>query len=235
MKSDSIRFMLSAEEVVVNTTVKIVATVAVDVPPDMTEQMLRDSIRDVMQKFISSANWQLSGMTRTSTAGGMEQVSLTASTRVPEAENYKLDQRRQAASQVGLRITAASTDIAPTLQQIDETQSKLRQQLLKRALAELAMINATVQGSYRLGKVDFDPMMTPSTSNMPRGGGMMAMAAYGSGFSADAAGDGMSDIGNAVKLTMQASVQLRANTTVKIVATVAVDMPPEEGPGEAHD
>lgn len=204
MKQDSISFIISAEEVVVNTTVKVVATIVAI--QDMTEDGLREAIRELMQRFIA-ADWQFSGMSRTSHASGREQVTLTATARVPESENNALDRRSREASRDGLRIHTVNADTSPSPAQIEETQSELRQSLLKKALAELGVINHTLGQTYRLGRVIFDPDPTETASN--RRPGMMAMAAsYSSGFD-HAGGGGAGEIGNAVKLTMRALVQLR--------------------------
>ena len=130
MPDDSIKFSLQAEQVVVNTTVKIIANVVAMVTPDLVEARLNDSIREVMQKFIN-ADWQFSGMIRNPHAAGLEQINVTATARVPESENYALDQRRQRASREGLSIAQVSTDTSPTSAQIEDTQSELRHQLLR--------------------------------------------------------------------------------------------------------
>lgn len=200
MPDDSIRFTLSAEQVVVNTTVKIIANVVAMVTPDLVEAKLNDSIREVMQNFIE-ADWQFSGMNRSPHAAGLEQVSVVATARVAESQNYALDQRRQKASREGLSIASVRTDTSPAISQIEETQSKLRQQLLRNIKAELESLCDVMGADYRIGKVVFDD------GSEPQGGGRAMMAAnsasYGTGFGADGT------LGNAVKLTMQAHVTLR--------------------------
>lgn len=207
---DTIQFSLSAEETVINNTVRINATIVGMIDPDLSEQTLRDSIKGIMQNFIET-EWQFANTQRTSHASGREQITLTATARVPESENYALDRRREAAAQDinGMRITAAHADTSPTAAQIEATQRKLRVAILQKAKEELKVINEALGEKYRIGDVNFDSVFDSSASNMPRGG--MAMAAssapkvnYGSGF--DSAND---SIGNAVKLTMHAAVQLR--------------------------
>ena len=67
---DIIQFSLSAEETVTNDTFKVVANIVALVTHDMTEQKLRDSIRQLTQRFIQ-AEWNFSNMVRnvTITAG----------------------------------------------------------------------------------------------------------------------------------------------------------------------
>ena len=206
MADDSLRFMLSAEEVVVNTTVKVIAMISATISRETPEQTLKDSLRDMMKRFIDT-EWQFSGMARASSTSGMEDVRVTATARVPESENYGLDRRREEASREGMRIYSHQTDTSPTIEQRLEAQSKLRQTLLSMAMDEAATLGNLLSVQYRLGKVVFTD---PGAAIEPKGGARMAMAAasasYGSGF--NEAGD----IGNAVKLAMTASVILRRCT-----------------------
>lgn len=205
---DTIRLTLSAEEVVVNDTVKVIATIVGMIPDDMDEKKLRDSVRSLVKKFIDT-DWQFSNMVRSSHASGKEQITLVATTRVAEKENYALDRRREDASRDHdlMRITTASTDTAPTNGQIEETQRKLRVAIFKKAQNELQLINEALDAEYRLGDVSFSAGFESSASNIraasasPLGGSKVA---YGSSF--DAVDD---TLGNAVKLTMQAAIEYR--------------------------
>ena len=206
MKQDSIGFILTAEQVVNNETVKIVANVVAMVLPALTEPKLKESLRELMRNFIPVADWQFAGMTRSSHASGLEQVTLSASARVPESENYALDRRREAASTDGLRINSTSTDTSPSKTQMDATYSSLRLELISMAQTEMTAINAALGGGYRISKLNFDPLsdMQPTKRNMM----MSGATSYGSGFASEVAGGG-GDIGNAVKVSMQAEVVLR--------------------------
>jgi hypothetical protein len=202
---DSIIFSLSADEVVVNNTAKVVAKMVILLASGTTESTLKPSIYEILSAFIPGADFQIGSMDRSSHSSGLEQVTLIASTRIPESENYALDRRRETASRDGLRITSLSIDTSPTQQQLDETNSKLRLSLIAKAQAELALINDAMEGGYRISKITFDP----ESEMMPS---KMSAANYGSGFRASAqspTGGSTDDIGNAVKITMQAEVVLR--------------------------
>jgi hypothetical protein len=201
---DSIQFDLHAEEVVVNTTVKVVANVVTLLRTDTIEEHHKEAIRDVMQQFIR-ADWQFSNITRSAHASGVEQMTLTATARVAEAENYALDRRREQASRDGLRIASVSTDTSPTQEQMVETQSKLRLRLLQMAQTEQQKINNAMESQYRLGDVIFDPV-DESVANVRTA---RPAQMYGSGFAAAQAINDAGPLGNAVKLTMQARVTLR--------------------------
>jgi hypothetical protein len=127
---------------------------------------------------------------------------------VSEAENYALDRRREEACRdvEGIRIVSVTTDTAPTLAQLAETQQKLRLSLLKQAQTELRLINETLgETLYRLGAISFG-QSHDTLGNRPQTIAVAASAkmSYGTGFS-----DNDDTIGNAVKLTMHADIQLR--------------------------
>jgi hypothetical protein len=203
---DTIQFDLSAEEIVVNDTVKIIAAIIGMIPDDIDEKKLRDSIRALMRKFIET-DWQFSNMVRSSDPAGKERITLTATARIPEKENYALERRRDDASRGHelMRITMVTTDTTPTANQIEATQSKLRLAILKKAQSELALINKAIDQQYRIGDVRFNAGVESALANRQAHTALAsAKTPYGAGF----AGDDES-IGNAVKLTMHAVIQLR--------------------------
>jgi hypothetical protein len=209
---DTITFSLSAEDTVVNNTVRIEARIVGMIPQDMTEQTLKDSIRAVTKKFIDT-DWQYANMNRTAHPSGQEQIMLSATARVPESENYRLAQRAEEASRgTDLpRIVDATADTSPTSAQIDETTRKLRVVILKKAQDEQRLLSEASGDKYRLGALNFSQVFDSSANTRASSQSMAVMAgaaaaktSYGSGF----AGNDDS-IGNAVKLTMQASVELR--------------------------
>lgn len=109
-----------------------------------------------------------------------------------------------------MNIISAQADTSPTATQIEETQRKLRVALIKKAKDELRVLNETTGDTYRMGSVTFGQGFDTMASNRPQNVAMSAAMGgsaktqYGSGF------DGTEDgIGNAVKLTMQATVELR--------------------------
>jgi hypothetical protein len=206
---DTIQFDLRAETVVVNDTVRLTAHLVGMITAGTTEQAVRESIRAMMRKFIDT-EWQFANMTRQAHASGQEEISLTATARVTEKENYALDRRREEASRDhdSVRIVGVSADTSPTMAQITDAQSKLRLALLKKAQDELKLINQAMDAKYRLGQVSFQ-MTGSDTPNYARVAAMASAptagkVAYGSGFS-----DADDVLGNAVKLTMQAAIQLR--------------------------
>jgi len=206
---DTIQFDVKAEQVVTNDTVRVTAQLVGMILSETAEQSVRESIRTLMKKFIST-DWQFSNTQRSAHASGREQITLTATARVPESENYALDRRRDEAGRDSdsMKIVSAVIDTSPTASQIEETQRKLRLEILKKAQDELKLINEAMNDKYRLGQVVFQASGSDAANQAyaasARGGMLSGKTAYGSGFAEDD-----DTIGNAVKMTMQASVQLR--------------------------
>ncbi len=214
---DTITFNLSAEKTVVNDTVKVTATIVSMVTPDQTETKLKNEIRDMMGQFITPSKvtqWQFAGMQRERHASGYEQITLTATIRVPESENYSLDKRSRDVSKEGMQIVNVNVDTAPPASMIEDAENELRLMLLEKATVQLEAINKKLSAQYRIGNVglggasrsEFSNKFSNSTNNRMAIGATGASGpsgfAYGSGF------DDENTLGNAVKLTMIATVTL---------------------------
>ena len=95
-------------------------------------------------------------MTRNSHRSGMEEITLTATSRVTESENYALDRRSRDVSTEGLTINSVSVDTSPPATMIEEAESALRLMLLTKATKQLVAINEHLDSAkYRLGDVEF--------------------------------------------------------------------------------
>jgi len=205
---DTIEFYLVKEHTIVNDTVRLVASVSGTIDPDLTEVAVKENVRALMKRLIPSANWQFSGMTRGTHASGREELSVTATTRVSEAENYALERRARAASEAGLTIASVYSDTTPPQSMINEAESNLRKDLLRDTAKEMAALNEIARdmpgAPYRLHSLTFDTgggVAAMSVSN--RGATMQAQAMnYGSGMGDDGT------LGNATKVTMRARVRL---------------------------
>lgn len=204
---DSIDFVLAVEETVVNTTVKMVATISGMVTPGVTEESLKADIRRMMKRFIKDAAWNFAQVLRESHPSGLEQINLQASARVSESENYALDKRSREVSQDGLSIVSVYADTAPPPSMIEETESRLRVALLTKAQKELGVINKAMGDTYRVGAVAFQAAAQPNLRLLSNK--TANASSYGSGFGRDANADDPDALGNAVKLTMRANVSFR--------------------------
>lgn len=194
---NTIRFDLTAEETVINETVKVIATVEALVHNEQSEASLRGEIHEKLRRFIS-AEWQFSNVNRSSDKTGVERVSLTATTRVSETENYDLDGRARAVSRPGLSISRVQVDLSVPQAKIDEANRNLRIKLLKLANEEAAIVNQTLGQDYVIHDLQYtgaNPFLNATVTSATA----KSAASYG--------GADLS-LGNAQKLTLTASVVL---------------------------
>lgn len=194
---------MSADDVVVNNTVKLTSAIVCGVKSDVTEAALTADIQKMMTKLIPSATWQFSGLARQNDQSGLERVTTQATTRVAEAENKALDKRIREVSIEGMNIIGITADITPPAWMIEPIESKLRQTILTKALKEIDAINTTVGGGYRLGSVQFH-VQHASSANVNR----VASATFAAEASA-MGGGAPAGLGNTVRLTMVALIILR--------------------------
>jgi len=211
---DTIEFYLLKEHTIVNDTVRLVALVSGTIDPDLSEVVVKENVRALMKRLIPSANWQFSGMTRGTHASGREELSVTATTRVSEAENYALERRARTASEAGLTIASVYSDTTPPQSMVNEAESNLRKDLLRDTAKEIAALNEIARdmpgpgAPYRLHALTFEtgggPANIQAMSVSNRGGATMQAHAmnYGSGMGDDGT------LGNATKVTMRARVRL---------------------------
>lgn len=208
---DNIDFVLSAESTLVNDTVKLIANISATIIPPGTQETLITDIRAMMQRLITDAKWNFSGMIRGQESSGLEKITLQASARVSETENHSLDDRIREVSRKGMTIESIDADTTPPAEMIEKYESDLRVSLLKKAKDELGTINKAMGTNYRLGVITFQQVQNNHASNYATMSSKVAQAAsYGSGFSADMPGGSAPEtLGNAVKLMMKANVSLR--------------------------
>lgn len=206
---DTIHLSLTAEQTVVNETIKVIAQIAALVQPTQSDAELRAEIRETMKKLIADAEWQFSNLARGTDASGVERVTLTATTRVSEEENSNLDNRAREASRPGLTITNVRVDTSIPQNMLDKARQDLRLDLLAKAQDEVAKINEVMGKDpvsfqqFRVSQVEFDTGAADISNVRVKGLAMAsATTSYGSGFGED------SVLGNAQKITMTASLVL---------------------------
>jgi hypothetical protein len=130
-------------------------------------------------------------------------VTVTASVRVPESENYNLENRSKDAGRIGLKITSISADTSVPASLLEEAESELRKVLVQKVLVQRDLLSAAVGKKYRVHSMVFGGMANLSSSFNSALANNMTKATYGTGFGHD--GDAL---GNASKLTMNVSVKL---------------------------
>ena len=207
-EEDTIEFRIISEKTVINDTVKIIANVTAMVNALSNEATLRASIREMMNAFIGDASWQFGGLSRIADESGYEKVTLVASARVPETENYALDKRRQEASRPdqGLAINRVTPDISSPSSLIEETERWLRADIVRKAREDCDLMSKAMARTCRIKSISYRSTEVPNYANVRASATLSAIKqSYGSTFS-DADGD--DTLANAQKLTMTADIIL---------------------------
>lgn len=202
MLQDTISIGLTAETVVTNDTVKIVAKIVAQVQPGESQDALPARVREMMNKIVADADWKFSNVVRVEDATGFERVTLTASARVPEKENFLLEARCKEVSTLGLRIASVEADISIPSSMIEQANRELRVKLASKAAEEAESLSKVIPGEgYRVSDISF-----ASASNTHRVAKSLSYNA-----TANYAGDGDTDaesLGNSQRVSMSANITL---------------------------
>jgi hypothetical protein len=202
---DSLHFDISVETVVVSDTVKIQTRIDALVEDGKSDADLRSEIRSTLRSFIE-ADWQISNLSRYEDATGAERVSLDATVRVSEKENYNLQARADGVSRRGLKISSVSVDASIPQDKIDEAHRTMRLNLLRKVRDEVAAINADVGSAYRIHTISYHTHAAPRSSNVRAKAARATLecASFG-GAASDSADEAL---GNAQKLTLNGNIVL---------------------------
>jgi hypothetical protein len=202
---DTVAFAASAEEVVVNDSIRITAPVTALVTRTGSEESVYAEIRTVLREFIDT-EWQFQNVNRSTDSTGYEQVRLDAVCRVHERENYALDKRREAVSRPGLNISWTRVDNSIPLEMLAEAESRLRRKLIEKIKAEAALINDAMGAAYRIHSITFDRLGS-SPSRYSASQSMAPISAMALHRASEESGEA-EPLGNAAKITMRAQVVL---------------------------
>jgi hypothetical protein len=209
-KLSLLSFQLSADTVVVNDTVRLNVSVVAMISKDQPDDAVKADIKAMMKALVDT-DWSFSNMVRAMDQSGLERLTVSATARVPEAENVRLDERARAVSREGLRIVSISPDTSVPKRMVQEAESKLRVELMKRAHDEAQLLSREappkgrrVEGDgwatvWVVHEVDFHRADHHDLSSKS----VTAQAGMAYGHASET-------IGNAERLSMTASVALRA-------------------------
>lgn len=195
----TLEFSVNAEKTIVTDTIKLIAHITGLVSVTTTEDAFRSEIRATVKSLIDT-DWQFTNLVRTADDSGFEKVTVTATARVSENENYNLVNRARAASRQGLTITEVEVDTTIPASKIEEAERELRADILQKVLGECAGINALNIGEYRVGRIQFGTTKNAYSQNILA---TAAKVSYGSGFATDD-----TTLGNASKISIVANVSL---------------------------
>lgn len=135
------------------------ARVVVAVNAGVSENKLTSAYTEItqkLQKLMGNTQWHVIGFDRSTDQSGLEQLYVTAETRLPESELATLKARLKAASKSGEAYTVASIDYVPTLAEREAAQSELRTQIYNQIKTEVAQLNAAYPAQkYSVHSIEF--------------------------------------------------------------------------------
>lgn len=139
---NQVSFQVSSEQWVITKNAKV--TIAVNAT--LNEDKLANAYSNInqkIQKIIDNVAWHITTFERSQDKSGLEQLFVTAETRLTDAQLANLRARLQSISKPGETYSIASIDYTPTLAEKEVAQSALRSDIYQKIKAELAQINAT--------------------------------------------------------------------------------------------
>lgn len=207
---DTVELNLTAEDTVVNKTIKLVASIVALVDAAQTEETLNTEIRAALKKLVD-AEWQFSNTNRSTDASGYERVEVTASVRVKESENYNLGKRAEAVSRPGLTVNSVMVDSSIPQAVLLKAESDLRVVLSKKAIEECEKLSAALGQEYRVHSLRFSGVKHNLVSNSNVSPFNVAVYYSGNSEAAAAPSGGSapdSSLGSASKLSLVAAITL---------------------------
>lgn len=151
---DTIITQLSAEDYVTASTGKVLLSVNAALK-DADAAGTRKEILAGAQK-IAKTNWRITSFNKSTDQAGLERWSAVLEARLPEAQLTGMNSAAKSASRAGLQFTLDSTELSPTLEELEAGRAKLRETLLAKAKEELARINKDAAGrAYRIGAIEY--------------------------------------------------------------------------------
>lgn len=151
---DEVHLSLSEDITVVHETVKVSVNVVAQIDPKTTtEEAFRAEVRAKLNEFID-AEWKITGIQRQS-SGKYEQVFVTATARVEEKENVRLEERAEAVSRIGLELRNPEADTTLPTKIADETNESLRVKLAEKAVAEAKRYSDLLGATFRVSHLTY--------------------------------------------------------------------------------
>ena len=147
---DTIALSLSAEDWVETKTAKVTARVDATLAGDKAGDARGEALR-ALAGAADDAQWRITGFNRSQDASGLERFSITAETRLPEAQLSGLAERAEKGSRPGLKARILNVDFAPTRAEREAKLAELRAKIYADVAAELARVNAAYpERDYRV-------------------------------------------------------------------------------------
>ena len=151
---DRVTFELSAEDWVATKTARITVNVMAAMNGANAGAMRGEMMKSV--ESLSSADWRLTGFTRSQDQTGLERWNASFEARLAEKALGGLADTAKKLSKPGMQLVVADIDFSPTLDEVEAVRSSLRVQLYKKVADQLTALNSALPGrTYRIAAIDF--------------------------------------------------------------------------------
>lgn len=143
---DDITIVLRAQKIIEHKEVRVNVAVSAQVDPATSENDFRSELQSTLKKFIA-ADWKLQSIQRAK-GNRYETVTVYATARVPEAENYRLQERATEVSRIGFELVNPTVDYSLTFDEVQKINADLRATLVTDALTEVNTMNTIFKDAY---------------------------------------------------------------------------------------
>lgn len=156
----------------------------------------------------AKADWKLIAFNRSEDQTGLERWNAQYEARMPEGQLSGLYETVKKNSKAGMKLTVATIDFSPTLDEVEAVNAGLRVKLLKQVADQLKTINGTMPDrQYRVSQVNFNSSGFMPPQPMPMMYAKAAMADMAVAASPEMGGGSME---RSQKIQMTANVVLAA-------------------------
>lgn len=136
------------------------AQVTVNINANLSTAGLSKARQEIMTKLnkIAAGSWHITAFKRTKDSSGLERVSVSAQTRVPENALANLRTKAASASRPGESYTIKDIDFSPTLAQFQAVKAQLRHKIYQDINAEIKRLNRIYPNQgYSVKSINFLP------------------------------------------------------------------------------
>jgi len=160
---DTVVFQVAAKQWVGTQT----ALLTVSINATLTNADLIKARKDIIDKLVKIApgEWHLTQFDRSQDNSGLEKLYVQAEARIPQSNLTSVYQNAKSVSLPGATYNIASMEFKPSLEEIQQVRSQLRERLYQQARDELQHLNKVYAGqNYSLNNLVFDEGMNVTAS-----------------------------------------------------------------------
>jgi hypothetical protein len=171
MVLDEVNFQVTEKQWVTTQT----ALLMVNINVTLSDADLVKARTEIMGKLdkIASGDWHLTTFDRSQDSSGLEKLFVQAQARVKQESLTHIYQQAKAVTKPGASYEIANVEFKPSLDEVQQVKTALREKLYQKARDEMARLNQIYPGqTYTINQVMFDDgdaMPRPKSSRATEG------------------------------------------------------------------